>query len=113
MNRCAAIHARCAPVQYDPWHQMHPCRISTAVSRCCARLRSASSPARTRTRSRTASSARVGTRTGVSSPARCSRAWRHASRRSVLTLSEPPLGISDGATTSHATPIEVSSQYRS
>jgi hypothetical protein len=30
-----------------------------------------------------------------------------------LTLSEPPLGISDGATTSHATPIEVSSQYRS
>ena len=69
--------------------------------RCCARLRSASSAARTRTRSRTASSAADGTRTGVSSPARCSRASRLASRLSVFTRSPGRRGISDGATTSH------------
>jgi hypothetical protein len=110
---CAAIQARCGRLQYDPSRQMRPCRISIAVSRCWARLRSASTAARTRARSRTASSAGAGTRTGVSSPARCSRASRIASRLSVLTRSDPPLGISDGATTSHATPIEASSRYRS
>jgi len=76
-------------------------------------LRSASIASRARTRSRTASSAGLGTRTGVSSPARPSRASRRESRLSVLTLSEPPLGISDGATTTHATPIEASSRYSS
>jgi D-lactate dehydrogenase len=50
---------------------------------------------------------------GVISPARSSRASRRESRLSVLTLSEPPLGISDGATTWHATPIEASSRYSS
>ncbi len=36
-----------------------------------------------------------------------------ASRRSVLTRSPGRTGISDGATMSHATPIEVSSRSRS
>jgi hypothetical protein len=66
-----------------------------------------------RTRSRTASSVGEGTRIAVSSPARYNLARRIASRRSVLTLSAYPLGINDGATTSHATPIEVSNQYSS
>ena len=43
-------------------------------------------------------------------PARPSRG---ESRLSVLTLSEPPLGISDGVTTWHGTPIEASSRYSS
>ena len=84
-----------------------------AVIRCCARLRSASSAARARTKSRTASSASVGTRIGVSSPARSSRASRLASRLSVLTRSPGRRGISDGATTSQATPIEASSRCSS
>jgi hypothetical protein len=46
------------------------------------------------------------------SPARCSRASRRQSRRSVLTRSPGVFGISDGATTWQATPIEVSSRYR-
>jgi hypothetical protein len=54
-----------------------------------------------------------GTRTGVSIPARSARVRRTASRRSVLTLSEAPFGTSDGAITSHATPIEASSRCSS
>ena len=58
------------PVRGSPvgLRQIRPCRISTAVSRCCARLRSASTAARTRTRSRTASSAYVGLRIAVRLP---------------------------------------------
>ena len=63
--------------------------------------------------SRTASSAGDGTRTAVSIPARSASARRTASRRSVLTRSEAPFGISDGAITWHATPIETSSRCNS
>jgi hypothetical protein len=68
--------------------------------------------ARARHRSRTASSAGVGTRITVSSSARCNRANRRQSRRSVLTRSPGERGTSDGATTSQATPIERSSRYK-
>jgi hypothetical protein len=81
-----------------PPRQIRPWRISTAVNRCCIRLRSSKTSRRARTRSRTASSAGVGTRIAVSSPARCNRANRIASRLSVFTRSEDPFGINDGAT---------------
>jgi hypothetical protein len=56
-----------------------------------------------RHRSRTASSATVGTRMATSSLARRSRASRRQSRRSVLTLSPGALGINVGAITSQRT----------
>ena len=56
--------------------------------------------------------ASVGTRIATSSPARCSRASRRQSRRSVFTRSPGAFGINAGATTSQATPIERSSRYR-
>ena len=68
---------------------------------------------RAHTRSRTASSAGDGTRIAVSSPARCVSARRTESRLSFLTRSELPLGISDGAATSQATLMEVSSRCSS
>src|SRR6202022_1446621 len=52
-----------------------------------------------------ASCAASGTHTAVSSPARCSRARRAASRRSVLTRSPARCGISEGATTTHCWPV--------
>ena len=52
-----------------------------------------------RHKSRTASSATVGTRIATSSPARWSRANRRQSRLSVLILSPGALGISAGAIT--------------
>jgi hypothetical protein len=66
-----------------------------------------------RHRSRTASSWRVGMRTATSSPARCNRASRRQSRRSVLTLSPGALGISDGAITWQLTPMPSSSRASS
>ena len=36
---CATIHARWVPVQHV-FRQTLPCRVSIAISRCCARLRS-------------------------------------------------------------------------
>jgi hypothetical protein len=67
--------------------------------------------ARARHRSRTASSASVGIRIAVNSPARCNRANRRQSRRSVLTRSPGDRGTNDGATTSQVTPIDVNSRY--
>jgi integrase len=69
-----------------------------------SRLRSALTSSRTRTRSRMASSARVGTRTAMSSPARCSPARLRASMRSVFTLRPERRGMSVGAITSHSAP---------
>jgi hypothetical protein len=60
--------------------------------------------ARARHRSRTASSATVGTRTAVSWLARNSTARRRASRLSVLTRSPWRVGINEGAITSHRIP---------
>jgi hypothetical protein len=87
---------------------------STAVSRCRARLRSSTTTARPhQVPHRLLGRRRHPHRRQLPGPARPSRASRRESRRSVLTLSEPPFGTSDGATTWHATPIEVSSRYRS
>jgi len=61
--------------------------------------------ARARQRSRTASSAWLGTRTAVSCPARSNRARRRASRLSVFTLSPGAVGMREGAITSQRTPI--------
>ena len=88
-----------------------PC--SSAPIRCIIRLRSSTRSARVRIRSRTASSCSLGTRIAVSSPARCDSARRAQSRRSVLTRSAAAFGISAGATTSQATPSEVSSRCSS
>src|SRR6266545_4395508 len=66
-----------------------------------------------RRRSRTASSWMVGMRTPTSSPARCNRASRRQSRRSVLTLSPGALGISDGAITWQLIPMLCSSRASS
>jgi hypothetical protein len=52
-------------------------------------------------------------RMATSSPARCSRASRRQSRRSVLTLSPGALGISEGAITSQRTCRRCSSRARS
>jgi hypothetical protein len=69
--------------------------------------------ARVRHRSRTASSPTVGMRMATSSPARCNRASRRQSRRSVLTLSPGARGISDGAITSQRTSMRCSSRASS
>lgn len=63
---------------------------------------------RTRTRSRIASSAGLGTRIAVSSPARCKCARLRASIRSVLTRPPARRGIIVGATTSHGMPSALS-----
>ncbi len=60
--------------------------------------------ARARHRSRTASSATVGTRTEESWLARNSNAILPASRRSVFTRSPGRAGMSDGAITSQTIP---------
>ena len=68
---------------------------------------------RQRKRSRSPSVSGVGGATNRNSPPRYSVTSFFASRRSVLTRSPARTGISDGATTSHATPSLVSSRYSS
>lgn len=67
--------------------------------RCRAIRLSALTSSRTRMRSRAASSAGLGTRTHVSSPARKRRARLRASVRSVLTRTPALRGMSEGAIT--------------
>jgi hypothetical protein len=79
-------------VQVLPPRQMRPWRNKNPPRRSRARDRSASMSALARHKSRTASSATLGTRMGVSSPARYSRASRRQSRRSVSGLVARGLG---------------------
>jgi hypothetical protein len=62
---------------------------------------------RARLSSRRASSSTCGPETGVRSPERLRRARCPASRRAVLTRAPVVCGITDGATTPHATPVFV------
>ena len=62
-------------------------------------------------RSRSPSSSGVGGDTNRNIPARYKPTSFFASRRSVFTRSPARTGINDGATTSHATPILVSSRH--
>jgi hypothetical protein len=100
-------------VQAFPPRQGRPWRSRNVDSRCRARVRSSTMSARARHRSRTASSRGVGMRMATSSPARCSRASRRQSRRSVSGLVAGGFGISEGAITSQRTPMLSSSQASS
>jgi hypothetical protein len=102
-KRCPDSHSWCRWVHARPSRYTRPRRSRRAWIRCRARRPSATRSARGH-KSGTASSARDGTRIAFSSPARCSRASRCASRRSVLIRFPARRGISAGATTSHATP---------
>jgi hypothetical protein len=88
------------------------CRSTTACRRNFAAWRSRMGAARARPRWRMASSATVGTATGVRSPARIRRAHGGASRQSVCTRAPAVVGISEGATTPQTSPVCVRSRYR-
>src|SRR5215216_6604903 len=91
-NRCDPSHAWCLSVQVDPPRHTRPWRSRNFPSRLRARVRSSTMSPLVRQRSRTASSWTVGMRTQTSSPARCNRASRRQSRRSVSGLVARRLG---------------------
>ena len=100
-------HARCRrSVRYDPAERTHAA-CSTAPTPLHRRLRPSRSASPGRwSQSRTSSSARLGTRIAVSSPARCRQRQAHAVPAVVdPVLSAPPLsGSAPGAANSYRRP---------
>jgi len=90
-----------------------PWRRRKCPSRFFARVRSSVASPLARHRSRTASSALVGTRIATSSPERSWRTRRRASRLSVFTRSPGARGMSEGAITWQEIFIEASSRCSS